>query len=137
MPVVSPINSNWQEIETFLNERFSGHTEKKQKQTQLLHRVSEGTFFGAVKVDIKPPPHLKEKLSEMTPVFKDLKIRRSDVGEHMQSFAEEHDIVSTPRRALNGSYQGEKNLLGTPLLKFYLRLAITHVHQAFQWLSYP
>ena len=109
MSVVSPINSNWQEIETFLNEHFSGHTEKKQKQTQLLQRVNEGTFFGAVKVHIKTPPHLKEKFSEMTPIFKNLKIRRLDVGEHMQSFAEEHDIVSTPRRALIGSYQGEKN----------------------------
>ena len=38
----------------------------------------------------------------------------------MQAFAEQHDIMSTPRRTLIGSYKGNKILLGKPLLKFYL-----------------
>ena len=47
--------------------------------------------------------------------------------------------MTTPRRALIESYEGEKILLGTPLLKFYLEegLVVTRVHRAVQWRSYP
>ena len=129
--------ANWQGIESFLNDHFPGRGEKGQTQSQLLQRVQEGTFFGAVVVDIETPEHLKKKFSEMTPIFKNVEIQRQDVGEHMQTFAEEHDIMSSPRRPLIGSYKGEKILLGTPLLKFYLEegLTVTHVHRAIQWIS--
>lgn len=82
--------------------------------------MREGTFFAGVKVDIETLPNLKEKFSEMTPILKDLEIDRQDMGEHMQTFAEEHDIMTMPRRALIGSYEGERTLLGT------------RVHQAVQ-----
>ena len=126
-------------IETFLNQHFPGRSEKKQTQAQLLRRVQEGTFFGALEVDIDTPPHLRDKFSEMTPIFKNVEIERSQVGEHMQAFAEQHDIMSRPRRALIGSYKGDKILLGTPLLKFYLDqgLVVSRVHRAVQWRSHP
>jgi len=46
--------------------------------------------------------------------------------------------MSTPRRALIGSYKGDKILLGTPLLKFYLDegLVVTRVLRAIQWRSH-
>ena len=47
------------DIETFLNQHFPGRSEKKQTQGQLLQRVQEGTFFGALEVDIDTPPHLR------------------------------------------------------------------------------
>lgn len=83
--------------------------------------MKEGTFFGTVGVDIETTPHLKEKFSEMTAIFKNLEIKRSDVGEHMQTFAEEHEIMTTPRRTLIGSYHDENISLGKPLVKFYHR----------------
>ena len=57
----------------------------------------------------------------------------------MQAFAEQHDIMTTPRRTLIGSYKGDKILLGTPLLKFYLDqgLVVSRVHRAVQWRSHP
>ena len=57
----------------------------------------------------------------------------------MQAFAEQHDIMTTPRRTLIGSYKGDKILLGTPLLKFYLDqgLVVSRVHRAIQWRSHP
>ena len=69
--------ANWQEIEAFLDEHFPGRSEKNQTQTQLWYRVKEGTFFGAVEVNIETPPHLKEKFSEMTPIFKNLETCRT------------------------------------------------------------
>lgn len=56
----------------------------------------------------------------------------------MQTFTEEHDIMTMPRHALISSYKGEI-LRGTSLLKFYLKegLLLTCMHQAVQWRSYP
>ena len=70
-------------MEAFLNQHFPGCSERKQTQAQLLQRVQEGTFFGALEVDIDTPPHLRDKLSEMTPIFKKVAIEQSQVGEHM------------------------------------------------------
>ena len=123
------------EINSFLNQHFPGRGEKTVTPNQLMQRVEEGTFFGAVEVDIHTPPELKEKFEEMTPIFKNTEISLDDIGEHMQTFAKKHDIMTTPRRALIGSYEGKKILLGTPLLKFYLEqgLKVTHVYRAVQW----
>ena len=66
-------------------------------------------------------------------------LSRSEVGEHMQAFAEQHDIMTTPRRALIDSNKGDKILLGTPWLKFCLDegLVVTCVHMAVQCCSHP
>ena len=127
------------DMEAFLNQHFPGHSEKKQTQAQLLRHVQEGTFFGALEVDIKTPPHLRDKFSKMMPIFKNVEIERSQVGKHMQAFAEQHGIMTTPSRTLIGSYKGDKILLGTPLLKFYLDhgLVVRRVHRAVQWRSHP
>ena len=45
-------------METFFNQHFPGRSERKQMQGQLLRHVLEGTFFGALEVDIDTPPHL-------------------------------------------------------------------------------
>ena len=47
--------------------------------------------------------------------------------------------MTMPRRALIGSYKGDKILLDTPLLKFYLDqgLVVSRVHRAVQWHSHP
>ena len=58
-----------QAIETFLDQHFPGRSEKRQSPAQLLHGVQGDTFFGALEVDIETPPHLKDKFSEMTPMF--------------------------------------------------------------------
>ena len=127
------------DMETFLNQHFPGRSERKQTQAQLLRRVQEGTFFGALEVDIDTSPHPRDKFSEMTPIFKNVEIERSQVGEHIQAFAEQHNIMTMPGRALIGSYKGDKILLGTPLLKFYLDqgLVVSRVHRAIQWRSHP
>ena len=62
------------DMETFLNQHFPGRSERKQTQAQLLRRVQEGTFFGALEVDIDTSPHPRDKFSEMTPIFKNVEI---------------------------------------------------------------
>jgi len=72
---------------------------------------------------------LMEKFSEMCPIFKNTEISREDIGDYMREFAKENEIIHQPRRSLIGSYFGEKILLATSLLKWYLEhgLVVTRV----------
>ena len=53
----------------------------------------------------------------------------------MKSFAEENDLMPQPRRSLIGSLHGEKILLATPLLKWYLQhgLHVTKIYQVVEF----
>ena len=129
------------DIQQYLNKVFPGRDQqgKLKSPTQLLEQVRNGEFFGAVEVDLYVPDHLKPKFQEMTPIFKNVDISIDNIGEHMKRFAEENECMPRPRRALIGSYRGDKILLATPLLQFYLEqgLVVTKVHQAVQWCSKP
>ena len=61
------------------------------------------------------------------------------IGQHMQTFAEEENIMSQPRRSLVGSYFGEKILLSSPLIKWYLEhgLEVTHIYQVVEYTPVP
>ncbi|CAH3132563.1 unnamed protein product [Porites lobata] len=85
------------------------------------------------------PDHLKPKFSEMCPIFKNTQISREDIGEYMQTFAEEQRIMPQPRRSLIGSYFGEKILLATPLIKWYLEhgLEVTRIYQVVEYTPVP
>ena len=52
---------------------------------RILSEVRNERLFGCVEVGIHVPPHLKEKFSEMCPIFKNTNISREDIGEYMQS----------------------------------------------------
>ena len=92
-----------------------------------------------MEVDIRVPDHLKDKFSEMCPVFKITNISRDDMGDFMKNFAEENNIMAQPRRSLIGSMKGEKILLATPVLKWYLEhgLEVTKVHQVIEFTPEP
>ena len=53
----------------------------------------------------------------------------------MRRNAEEHDIMTTPRRMLVDIYRGDKNLLATPLLRWYIDhgLEVTHMYQVIEY----
>ena len=57
----------------------------------------------------------------------------------MKSYAEEHNIMALPRSSLIRSMKGEKILLATPLLKWYLGygLEVTRVHQVVEFTPEP
>ena len=92
----------------------------KMTQQQIIAAVVDGTLFGMVECDVRVPEHLQDHFAEMQPIFKNTTVTRDDIGPFMRQYAEEHDIMSTPRRMFVGSYRGEKILLTTPLLRWYL-----------------
>ena len=84
---------------------------------QILRGVRDGTIFGLIECDVSVPITLHTHFSEMQPVFKNIRLTRDDLGPFMGRYAEEHDIMTTPRRMLVGSFHGDKILLATPLLR--------------------
>jgi hypothetical protein len=48
---------------------------KSDNLEQLTQDILNDKLFGFVRVDIKTPEDLKEKLSEMTPIFKNAEIK--------------------------------------------------------------
>ena len=111
----------------------------KMTQNEILAAVIDGTLFGMIECGIHVPPELRPYFSEMQPIFKNANVSRYDIGPYMRQYAEEHDIMSTPRRMLVGSYRGEKILLATPLLRWYLAhgLVVDRVYQIIEYEPKP
>ena len=104
-------------------------------QQQIIAAVVDGTLFGMVECDVRVPSELRAHFAEMQPIFKNATVTRDDIGSFMQQYAEEHDTMSTPRRMLVGSYHGEKILLITPLLQWYLAHGLV-IDRVFQVIEY-
>ena len=88
----------------------------------IIQAIKRGALFGMIQCDIEVPDRdgLRDYFSELTPIFKNTKISRADIGAHMREFAEENKILSTPRPSLIGSYFGKQMLFATPLVRWYL-----------------
>ena len=129
-----------QELQRFIatEVRRTLDTIKIMSPGRILIEVRNGRLFGCVEVNIRVPKHLKEKFSEMCPIFKNTENSRDDIGDFMQTNDEEHNIMAQPRRSLIGSMKGEKILLATTLLKWYLEhgLEVT-APKCIKWSSSP
>ena len=108
-------------------------------QQQIIAAVVDGTLFGMVECDVRVPEHLQDHFAEMQPIFKNTTVTRDDIGPFMRQYAEEHNILTKPRRMLVGSYRGDKILLTTPLLRWYIAhgLVVDHVYQVVEYEPKP
>ncbi|GMF37847.1 unnamed protein product [Phytophthora lilii] len=90
----------------------------------IIDDINADKIFGFLECDIRTPDHLKDYFSEMTPIFKNVLIDCTDesvIGKHMLDHKEARkQSRAKPARKLIGSYFGEKILIYTPLLKWYL-----------------
>ncbi|XP_072016392.1 uncharacterized protein [Amphiura filiformis] len=120
------------ELQSFLRNRARPFDIKiTLTEAEIIDAIKTGQFFGVVECDIHVPEHLKSHFEEMPPIFKNTDISREDIGPFMKAYAEENDIMSTPRRSLIGSMFGSKILLTSPLAKWYLEhgVVITRVYE--------
>ncbi|XP_078681482.1 uncharacterized protein LOC144916278 [Branchiostoma floridae x Branchiostoma belcheri] len=126
-----------QALKDFLASRKTP-TECKVKLTQddILDAIRQDKFFGVVECDVFVPWLLKTNFAEMCPIFKNVDISIDDIGDHMKQYAETHGVMSRPRRSLIGSMFGQKILLATPLLKWYLEkgLVVEHIYQVLEYI---
>ena len=102
---------------------------------EVVDRITSGKFFGLVECDISVPDELREKFSEMTPVFKNVEVTRQQLGPRMTAFADGKHFLKRPSRMLIGSMFGEKVLLLSALARWYLShgLIITKVYQLIEY----
>jgi len=103
--------------------------------SQIIQGITDGVLFGAAEVDIHVPDNLKEYFSEMTPIFKNTTVKHQDIGNYSQKYLEEQDQTFPDTRYLIGSMFGEKILLTTSLLRWYLKhgLVISKIYQFIQF----
>ena len=65
------------------------------------------------------------------PIFKNTLVSQNDIGDLMQTYAEERGIISQPPKMLISSFTLQNGTLITPLLLFYLQLGlvVTKIHR--------
>ena len=118
---------------TDLESRYLYPLEHKYRMTQgeVLESIRNDKMFCAVEVDIIVPNHLLEYFTDMPPIFKNTDVTFEDIGDYMKQYCIENSIGFESRRYLIGSMKGDKILLASPLLKWYMEkgLVITKVHQ--------
>ena len=114
---------------------YPGEDKYRLCEAEIMTMIKDGSLFGAVEVDIEVPDHLKDKFSEMTPIFKNVEVTDCDIGDFMTSYLTESGKKFANTRYLIGSMFGKKILLITPLLKWYLEhgLVVTKIHQIVQF----
>mmetsp|Transcript_73982 Transcript_73982/g.197152 ORF Transcript_73982/g.197152 Transcript_73982/m.197152 type:complete len:217 (-) Transcript_73982:2436-3086(-) len=111
---------------------------KEYKIIDLEKDILNDKLFGFIEVDIKVPDELYNKFSEMSPIFKNIVIDANDnniISEHMYNYCKSNNIPLTKSKKLIGSMFGEKILLFSPLLKWYIQhgLQITKFYEAIQY----
>ena len=101
----------------------------------LVEGVKDGSLFCAVECDFHVTDRLRDFFSEMCPISKNAEVGIDDIGDHMAVFARECGLLKKPRRNLMGSLKGEKILIATPLLKWYLEhgLIVTRVFEVIEF----
>lgn len=122
-------------LQQFRRNHFQLPNHYAMTQEKLLGKIRQEKFFGIVELDIETPDHLKEKFAEYQPIFKNINISREDLKGHMHEYALYENLLQQPVRTLVGSYFGEKIMLATPLLKWYLDhgLVVTRIYEAFEF----
>ena len=123
-------------LDTFIKENYELPWKKgAHNADKIVEFIKNDKFFGMIECSIQTPEHLKEKFIEMTPIFKNVEVSRENISDYMKKLAKEQGHLPRARKCLIGSYFGEKILLATPLLKWYLEqgLIVTEIFQAIEF----
>ena len=125
------------EVKHFLDKNHRRRPlERKWEMTEqdIVNAIRNGTLFGMVECDIDVPEPIRDYFAEMQPIFKNAFVTRSDLGSFMHDYAETHNIMT-----LVGSYHGERILLATPLVVWYLEhgLVVSRVCQVIEYDPQP
>ena len=92
----------------------------KMSTEMLINEIKNDQIFGIVECDITVPPALQEYYSDFPPIFKHALVGIDSIGENMQAFCVENNILSKPRKLLISSFHSEKQWFITPVIKWYI-----------------
>jgi len=106
------------------------------KKDKMLNDIMNNKVFGFVECDIKVNEEDYKIFEEMPPIFKNVVIPEEEVSDLMREYAKEKNITIGKSKKLISSMRGERILLFTPLLKWYLShgLIVEKIHQVIQYI---
>ena len=94
----------WQNFKT--NEKSKNHIRSNfpykipLSTDSLLGKIRDGSLYGYISCDLVVPDELKAKISNFPPFFKNTEVGRNYIGEYMQNYANENDLLKHPQRML-------------------------------------
>ena len=102
----------------------------------LLEKIRDGSLYGYIQCNLVVPDELKAKFSNFPPIFNNTEVGRNDIGEYMQNYAIENDLLKHPQRMLMSSFKLENGSIITPLFNFYMELGLqcTKIYRFVQYL---
>ena len=102
-----------------------------------MGKIRDGSLYGYIQCDLVVPDELKAKFSNFPPIFKNTEVGRNDIGEYMQNYAIENDLLKHPQRLLISSFKLKNGSIITPLFIFCLELGLqcTKIYRFVQYLS--
>ena len=102
----------------------------------LLGKIRYGSLYGYIPCDLVVPVELKAKFSKFPPFFKNTEVGRNYVGESMQNYAIENDLLKHPQRMLISSFKLENCSILTLLFIFHMELGLqcTKIYHFVQYL---
>ena len=105
-------------------------------EQQLLEGIKKRNLFGYVQCDIEVPEKLRASFVNFPSIFKNTLVSENDIGDSMETYAEEEGIMSQPRKMLISSFTKQNGTLITPLSLFYLQsgLAVTKIHRFVEYI---
>ena len=102
----------------------------------LLGKIRYGSLYGYIPCDLVVPVELKANFSKFPPFFKNTEVGRNYVGESMQNYAIENDLLKHPQRMLISSFKLENGSILTLLFIFHMELGLqcTKIYHFVQYL---
>ena len=91
---------------------------------QLLEGIEKANLFGYVQCGIEVPEKMEANFGTFPPIFRNTSVSKKDIVELIKNYAEEERFLSQPRKLLVSSFALQNGTLITPLLLFYLQLAL-------------
>ena len=100
------------------NFRKSFPFEVSLREEQLLE-IKLGSLLGYVECDIHVPEHLRKRIANFVPFFKDTNVFRQNNGPSNQQYAERESFLYQSRRMLISSVELKKGTIISPLFCFF------------------
>ena len=102
----------------------------------LFWEKRDGSLYGYIQCDLVVPDQLKAKFSDFPPIFKNTEVGRNDIGEYMQNYAIENDLLKLTQQMLISSFKLENGSIITPLFNFFMKFGLpcTKIYRFVQYL---
>ena len=101
-----------------------------------MEKIRDGSLCGYIQCDLAVPDELKAKFANFPPIFKNTEVGRNYIGDYMQNYAIENDLLKHPHRMLISSFIMDIGSIITTLFNFYMELGLqcTKIYRIVQYL---